>query len=66
MAEKFLDGAKVGAISEKMCGEGVAERVGVEVPIHVDEANVFLDDAAYGTLGEAASGVIQKDGFGVR
>ena len=66
MAEEFLDGAEVGAIGEKMGGEGVAERVGVEVPIHVDEADVFFDDAAYGTLGEAAAGVVEEDGLGVR
>ena len=66
MAEEFLDGAKVSAIGEKMRGEGMAERVRVHVPIHVDEADVFLDDAADGTLGEAAAGVIEEDSFGVR
>jgi hypothetical protein len=66
VAEEFLNGAEVGAIGEKMRGERVAERVGVQVPIHVDEADVFLDDAAYGTLGEAAANVIEEDGFGVR
>ena len=66
VAEEFLDGAEVSAIGEEMGGEGVAERVGVEVPVDVDEANVFFDDAAYGTLGETAAGVIEKYGFGVR
>jgi hypothetical protein len=66
VAEEFLDGAKVGAVGEKMRGEGVAERVGVEVPIHVDETDVFFDDAADGTLGETAAGVVEEDGFGVR
>jgi hypothetical protein len=66
VAEEFLDGAKVSTIGEKMRGEGVAERVRVHVPIHVDEADVFLDDAADGTLGEAAASVIEEDGFGVR
>ena len=66
MAEEFLDGAEVGAIGEEMGGKGVAERVGVQVPVHVNEADVFFDDAADGTLREAAAGVIEEDGFGVR
>ena len=66
VAEEFLNGAEVGAIGEEMSGEGVAERVRVQVPIHVDETDVFFDDAAYGTLGETAAGVVEEDGFGVR
>ena len=66
VAEEFLDGAEVGAIGEQMGSEGVAQGVGVQVPVHVGEANIFLDDAAHGALGEAAAGVIKKDGFGVR
>ena len=66
VAEEFLDGAKVSAIGEKMGGEGVAERVRVKVPVDVDETDIFFDDAANGTLGETAAGVIQEDGFGVR
>ena len=65
VAEEFLDGAKVGAISEEMGGKGVAERVRVQVPIDVDEADVFFDDAAYGALREAAAGVIEEYGFGI-
>src|SRR5271168_561285 len=51
---------------EKMRGEGVAEGVGMKVPVDVDEANVFFDDAADGARREAAAGVIEEDGFGVR
>lgn len=66
VAEEFLDGAEVGAVGEKMRGEGVAEGVGMKVPVDVDEANVFFDDAADGARREAAAGVIEEDGFGVR
>ncbi len=66
VAEEFLNGAKVGAVGEKMRGKRVAQGVRVQVPIHVDEADVFFDDAADGTLREAAAGVIEEDGFGVR
>ena len=66
VAEEFLNGAKVGAIGEKMRGESVAQGVRVQVPIHIDEADVFFDDAADGALREAAAGVIQEYGLGVR
>ncbi len=66
VAEKFLDGTKVGTIGQKMRGERVAERVRMQIPIHIDQANVFFDDATHGTLREAAAGVIQKNRFGVR
>src|SRR5579862_3787487 len=49
-----------------MGGKGVAQRVGVQVPVYVDEADVFFDDAADRALGEATAGVIEEDGFGVR
>lgn len=58
VAEELLNGAEVGAIGEKMRGEGVAQGVRVQIPIHIDEADVLLDDTAYGTLREAAAGVI--------
>jgi len=66
VAEEFLNGPEVSAIGEEMRGEGVAERVGVKVPVDVDEADVFFDDAAYGTLSETAAGVVEEDGLGVR
>ena len=66
MAEEFLDGTEVGAIGEEMRGEGVAEGVRVEVPVYVDQADIFFDDAAYGALCEAAARVVEEDGFGVR
>jgi len=66
VAEEFLNGAEVGAVGEEMRGEGMAEGVGMQVPVYVDEADVFFDDAADGTLREAAAGIIQENGFGVR
>ena len=66
VTEEFLNGAQVGAIGEKMGSKRMAQRVRVQVPVHVDETDVFLDDATHGTLREAAAGVIQENGFGVR
>ena len=66
MTEKFLDSAEVGAVGEQMGGESVAERVRVEIPVHVYEADVFFYDAADGALREAAAGVVQEDGGGMR
>ena len=66
MAEKFLNGTQVSAISEKMGCKRVAEGVGMQVPIYVDETDVFLDDAADGALRETTASVIQKNGLRVR
>src|SRR5579859_6148272 len=66
VAEEFLNGAEVGAIGEKMGCKGVAEGVRMQIPIHVDETDVFFDDAADGALRETASGVIEEHGLGVR
>ena len=65
VAQEFLNGAQVRAVGEKMCCKGVPQRVWVQIPIHVYEANVFLDDAANGALREAAAGVIEEHGLGV-
>src|SRR5215471_9918611 len=65
VAEKFLDGSEVGAIGEEMRGESVAQRMRVEIPIDVGQARVFFDDAADGTLGEAATGVVEENRFAV-
>jgi len=58
VAEKFLNGAQVGAVGEKMRRKSVAQGVRMQIPIHVDEADVFLDDAADGTLRETTASVI--------
>lgn len=66
VAEEFLNCAQIGAIGEEMRGEGVPQGVWVKVPVHIDEADVFFDDAANGALRKAAPSVIEEDGFGVR
>lgn len=66
VAKELLDGAEVGAVGEQMRGEGMAQRVGMQVPVYVDQADVFFDDAADRALREATAGVIEEDGFGVR
>src|SRR5258706_7249495 len=66
VTEKLLNGAKISAIGEKMRGEGVTQRVRVQIPIHVSQANVFFDDTADGTLRQPTASVIQKDRFTVR
>src|SRR5690242_1090919 len=65
VAEQFLNGAQIRAIGEQVRGKRVAQGMGVQIPIYVDEADVFLDDAAHGALGEAAACVIQENGLGV-
>src|SRR5690349_5980438 len=66
MPEKFLDGAKIGAISEQMRGERVTQGMRMQVPINVGNANVFFDDAADGTLRKAPARIIEEDRFGMR
>ena len=66
VSEQLLNGAQIGSIGEEMRGEGVAQGVRMEIPIDVHQANVLLDDAANGTLAQAAPGVIEEDGFIVR
>src|SRR5690349_4038764 len=66
VAEEFLDGAEIGAVRQEMRGERVAQRVRVQIPIYVDETNIFFHDASNGALREAPAGVVQKDGLGVR
>lgn len=58
VAEEFLDGAEVGAVGQEMGGESVAQGVRMQVPVHVDKADVFFDDAADGALREATASVI--------
>ena len=63
VAEEFLNGAKIGAIGEKMRRESMTQRVRVQVPVDVNEANVFFDDAPDRTLREAPPRIIEKDRF---
>src|SRR5260370_30886286 len=48
-----------------MRGKGVTQRVRVKVIIDVYKANILLHDAADRTLGKAAAGVVEEDGFRV-
>ena len=54
MAEKLLDGAKIGAIGKEMCGERVTQRMWVQIPIDVGDAHIFFDDASDGALRKPA------------
>ena len=64
--QQLLNGAQVGAIGEQVRGEGVPQRMRVQIPVHVYQAHVFFDDAADGALRKAPAGVIQKDRFALR
>src|SRR5260370_14846362 len=55
VAEELLNGAQVGAVGQEMGGKSVAEGMWMQIPIHVGQAGVFLDDASHGTRPEAAS-----------
>src|SRR5260370_42493377 len=61
VAKKFLDGAKIGAVGKQMSGERVTQRMRMQVPVDVGDAHIFLDDAPYGTLGEAPARIVEKD-----
>ncbi len=66
VAEEFLNGAKIGAIGEEMRRESMTQRVRVQVPIDVDEANVFFDNSPDRALREAPPRIIEKDRFCLR
>ena len=48
VAQQFLNRAEVCAVGKQMGGESVAERMGMEVPIHVGKARIFFHDRANG------------------
>src|ERR1700676_593701 len=56
--QQRLNSAKVGAIGEQVRGEGVPQRVRVQIPVLVYQAHVFFDDAADGASRRAPAGVI--------
>jgi hypothetical protein len=60
VAEEFLNGAQVRPVGKKMGCEGVSEGVRVQVPVYIDEADIFFDNATDGALRQAAAGVIEK------
>src|SRR5437016_4385925 len=66
MAEKFLNGAKIGPVGEQMRGERVTQGMRMQVPVDVGNANVFFEDSSDGARRKAAAGIIEEDRFGVR
>ena len=58
VTQQLLNGAEVGAIREQVRGESVAQGMRVQIPVHVYQAHVFLDDASDGAMREAPAGGI--------
>ena len=42
MAEQLLNCAEVGPVGKQVRGKRVPQRVRVQVPVHVDQAHIFL------------------------
>ena len=66
MAKQLLNGAKVGPVRQQMRGEGVPQRVRVQVLVDVDQAHVLLHDATHRALCQPTPRIIEKDRLGVR
>src|SRR5947209_6047057 len=66
VAEQLLNGAKISAIREQMRGESVAQRMRVQVPVDVNQPDVFLDDASHRSLRQALARIIQKNSLHLR
>src|ERR1700722_4968960 len=64
--EKFLDGAQVGTVAEQVRGEGVAQGMGMQVPIDFSQLAIFGDDVTHAAVGETATAPIYEDRFAVR
>ena len=64
MAEQLLDGAQVRAVGKQMRGERVAQRVRMQVPVHVGEPRVTFHELADGFAGQTPSAMIQEHGLG--
>ena len=58
VAKQLLNRAQIRAIGEQVRGEGVAERMGMKVPIDVGEARIFFNNRANGARPETVSIVI--------
>ena len=58
MAEKLLNGAKIGAIGQQVRGERVTKRMGMQVPVDVIEQRIFFHNHVYEAVGEAAAFLI--------
>src|SRR5204862_3796677 len=64
--EKFLNGAKISAVSKQMRRERVTQRMWMQVPIDIGDEHVFFHDAPDGTLRKAPDQIVEKDSFRVR
>ena len=64
VAEHVLDDAEVGAVFEKVGGEGVAHDVGVDVFRESGGACAFFDDLTDAVAGEFFASVGEEDGVG--
>jgi hypothetical protein len=65
MAEQLLDGAQIRAVGQKMRGEGVAQRVGMDAPIDIHQGRILLENAVHRTRREARARVVEKHGLRV-
>src|SRR5438552_18371782 len=64
--EKFLNGAKISAVSKQMRRERVTQRMWMQVPIDIGDAHVCFHYAPDGTLRKAPAQIVEKDSFRVR
>ena len=58
--QQLLNGAEIGAVGQEVSRKCVAERVRVEVPVHIGEPRIFPDDRVNRTGGEPPCSRIQK------
>ena len=65
VAEEFLYGAEVSAVGKQVSGEGVTQRVWVQIPVNVSQADIFFNDSSHGALRKPAASVVQKNRFAV-
>src|SRR5712692_5602694 len=65
VAKEFLNSAKISPVGEQMRGEGVTQRMRMEVPVDVGNANVFFDDASHGALRKTPARIIEEYRFGM-
>src|SRR5438552_2409971 len=66
VAEQLLNGAEIGAISQQVRSKSVAQRMRMQVPVHVGKANVFFYDAPDRPLRQPATSIVQENRFTVR
>lgn len=60
VTEEFLDGADVGAVVEKVGGEGVAQDVGADAAAHADLANSSVQSSGDAPGGQPPPAVVDE------